>query len=153
MRTYAGSCLEPRTTIWQVSLVAVDLSSRGQGGLFWCISVCFPGQSSRWYYIPRQLFKTLLMTCQHSTFKNNDDFHSFTRETKQSLMQGVQQRLIIIVLMFCTILFMIRIYLFLSYRSTSAILATDVCPRGVEDRFTSVAKTADVESCLTKQIN
>ena len=103
MRTYAGSCLEPRTTIWQVSLVAVDLSSRGQGGLFWCISVCFPGQSSRWYYIPRQLFKTFLMTCQHSTFKNNDDFHSFTRETKRSLMQGVQQRLIIIVLMFCTI--------------------------------------------------
>ena len=91
--------------------------------------------------------------CQHSTFKNNDDFHSFTRETKRSLMQGVQQRLIIIVLMFCTILFMIRIYLFLSYHSTSAILATDVCPRGVEDRFTSVAKTADVESCLTKQIN
>ena len=91
--------------------------------------------------------QTFLMTCQHSTFKNNDDFHSFTRETKRSLMQRVQQRLIIIVLMFCTIVFMIRIYLFLSHHSTSAILATDVSPRGVEDRLTSVANMASVKSC------
>ena len=62
-------------------------------------------------------------------------------------MQGVQQRLIIIVLMFCTIVFMIRIYLFLSHYSTSAILATDVSPRGVEDRLTSVANMANVKSC------
>ena len=38
MRTYAGSCLELHTTIWQVSLVAVDLSSCGQGSFLSCIS-------------------------------------------------------------------------------------------------------------------
>ena len=86
------------------------------------------------------------MTSQHSTFKNNDDFHSFTRETKRSLMQRVQQRLIIIVLMFCTIVFMIRIYLFQSHHSTSTILATDVSPRGVEDRLTFVANMVNVKS-------
>ena len=56
-------------------------------------------------------------------------------------MQRVQQRLIIIVLMFCTIVFMIRIYLF-----QSAISATDVSPRGVEDRLTSVVNMANVKS-------
>ena len=61
-------------------------------------------------------------------------------------MERVQQRLIIIVLMFCTIVFMIRIYLFQSHHSTSAILATDVSPRGVEDRLTSVANMANVKS-------
>ena len=59
----------------------------------------------------------------------------------------MQQRLIISVLMFCTIVFIIRIYLFQSHHSTASILATDVSPRGVEDRLTSVAKTADVENC------
>ena len=59
-------------------------------------------------------------------------------------MQRVQQRLIIIVLMFCTIVFMIRIYLFLSHHSTSVILATDVSPRGVADWLTSVANVANM---------
>ena len=148
MRTYAESCLELHTTIWQVSLVAVDLSSCGEGS--WLLMhFCLLSRSILTMIAhPRQLFKIFLMTCQHSTFKNNDDFHSFTRETKRSLMQGsMQQRLIISVLMFFTIVFIIRIYLFQSHHSTASILATDVSPRGVEDRLTSVAKTADVENC------
>ena len=43
MRTYAGSCLELHTTIWQVRLVAVDLSSCGQDSFLCYISGGDPG--------------------------------------------------------------------------------------------------------------
>ena len=91
------------------------------------------------------------MTCQHSTFKNNDDFHSFTRETKRSLMQRVQQRLIMCHyrshVLYDRFYDKDTVYLSQSHHSTSAILASEVSPRGVEDRLTSVASMANVESC------
>ena len=131
MRTYAGSCMELHTTIWQGSLVAVDLCSCEQGSFLCCITSggfrggaplfldqtkarrtkknyldtgqpLISGSGSgtdfcllSWSFLTMLTHsKTAVQNSHHITFKNDDDFHSFTHETQRSLIQRVQQRLI-----------------------------------------------------------